>query len=136
MALGLAEALVLPLIALFGAGSLGAVLIVAAPHREARRLARNDDGEQSVCPSRALASDGLALLRSQHDKAAIALVRRAVWTGLQAGSSDTLQDVLARPGAPELRDVLIALERGAFTSDGDLQDAVFAACSALELLAQ
>jgi len=132
VALGLAESLVFPLVALFGAGSLGAVLVVVAPHRQARRIARHDCREQGVCAPHAFESDALAVLRRQQDRASIALVRRALWTRIGAGSTDTLHDVLALPGASELRDMLVALERAAFTSDGDLQDALMAACSTFE----
>ncbi|MBV8724639.1 MAG: hypothetical protein JO350_04820 [Candidatus Eremiobacteraeota bacterium] len=136
MALGIAESLVFPLVALFGAGSLGAMIVVAAPHRHDCKVEILDRREPGVCSSPLFESDALTVLRRHHDRASIALVRSALWSALGAGRNDTLEDVLARPGASELGDVLVALERGAFTSDGDLHDALHAACSALERFGQ
>ncbi len=61
-------------------------------------------------------------------------VRAAVWRTIGASEGATLADVLRRPGSDEvpLRDVLIALERSAFTYDADLSPAIEDACGALE----
>ena len=60
-------------------------------------------------------------------------VRGAVWAMVGANDGETLGDVLKRPEAEgAFRDLLIALERAAFTYDLDLPAAVNDACLALE----
>ena len=53
---------------------------------------------------------------------------------LGASEGETLGDVLRRPGTrdPAVREMLVGLERSAFTYDADLQGAIEDACGALE----
>lgn len=88
-------------------------------------------------PERTLAQyieDALVVLRAERTRAAAVRVRTAVWRTIGASEGETLADVLRRPGTSDvpLRDVLIALERSAFTYDADLQPAIEDACGALE----
>lgn len=80
------------------------------------------------------AQDALAVLRRQRSRAAAVAVRTAIWRMLDASDGETLADVLRRPEANEqtMRQLLIALERSAFTSTEDLRAAIEDACSALE----
>lgn len=80
------------------------------------------------------AQDALAVLRAQRSRAAAVAVRAAVWRTVGASDGETLADVLHRPEAQEvtLRQLLIALERNAFTYESDLDAALDDACSALE----
>ncbi|HEY1883117.1 MAG TPA: hypothetical protein VGG51_08755 [Candidatus Cybelea sp.] len=78
--------------------------------------------------------DALVVLRAERTRAAAVRVRAAVWRTIGASEGATLADVLRRPGTDDvpLRDVLIALERSAFTYDADLAPAIEDACGALE----
>jgi hypothetical protein len=78
--------------------------------------------------------DAVVVLRAERTRAAAVRVRAAVWGTIGASEGETLADVLRRPGTNDvpLRDVLIALERSAFTYDADLQPAIEDACGALE----
>jgi hypothetical protein len=78
--------------------------------------------------------DALVVLRAERTRACAVAVRGAVWRMLGANEGTTLGDVLRRPEAavPETRDLLVALERSAFTYDDDLQPAIQDACFALE----
>jgi hypothetical protein len=78
--------------------------------------------------------DALTVLSAERTRAAAARVRAAIWRTIGASEGETLGDVLRRPGSGEvpLRDVLIALERSAFTYDEDLSAAIADACAALE----
>lgn len=78
--------------------------------------------------------DALVVLRAEHTRSAAVRVRSAVWRTIGAPDGETLGDVLRRPGSnePALREVLVALERSAFTYDEDLQAAIDDACAALE----
>ncbi len=78
--------------------------------------------------------DALVVLRAERTRPSAVRVRAAVWRTIGASEGETLADVLRRPGTNEapLRDVLIALERSAFTYDADLQPAIEDACGALE----
>ena len=80
------------------------------------------------------AQDALAVLRTQRSRAAAVAVRTAIWRMIGASDGETLADVLRRPEASEaaMRQLLIALERSAFTSEVDLHAAIDDACSALE----
>jgi hypothetical protein len=78
--------------------------------------------------------DALTVLRADPTRAAAVRVRSAIWRMVGATDGETLADVLHRPEAsdPRMRSLLIALERGAFTYDDDLDAAIRDACSALE----
>lgn len=78
--------------------------------------------------------DASIVLRAERTRAAAVAVRGAVWRTVGASEGETLADVLRRPGTGglPLRDVLIALERSAFTYDEDLQPAIADACDALD----
>lgn len=78
--------------------------------------------------------DALVVLRAERTRASAVAVRGAIWRMIGANDGATLGDVLKRreSGVPETRDLLIALERGAFTYDDDLQAAIQDACFALE----
>ena len=78
--------------------------------------------------------DALVVLRAERTRASAVAVRGAVWRMIGANDGATLGDVLRRRESvvPETRDLLIALERSAFTYDDDLQAAIQDACFALE----
>lgn len=78
--------------------------------------------------------DALAVLRTERTRAAAVAVRGAIWRMLGASEGETLGDVLRRPESRDetTRGLLIALERSAFTYDGDLKPAIEDACWALE----
>jgi hypothetical protein len=77
--------------------------------------------------------DALTVLCAEQSRAAAVRVRAAVWRMLGAGDGETLGDLL-RHVSPNgtMRELLIALERSAFTYDDDLSAAIDDACSALE----
>jgi hypothetical protein len=78
--------------------------------------------------------DALLVLRAERTRSTAVRVRAAVWRIVGAPEGETLGDVLRRPGCNEraLRDLLVALERSAFTYDEDLPGAIDDACAALE----
>ncbi len=78
--------------------------------------------------------DALVVLRAERTRASAVAVRVAMWRMIGAGEGATLGDVLRRreSSIPETRELLIALERSAFTYDDDLQPAIQDACFALE----
>lgn len=78
--------------------------------------------------------DALTVLRAEPTRPAAVRVRSAVWRMVGATDGETLGDVLRRSESSDtrMRSLLIALERGAFTYDDDLQAAIRDACSALE----
>jgi hypothetical protein len=78
--------------------------------------------------------DALLVLRAERTRTAAVAVRGSIWRMIGANDGATLGDVLRRPESsiPETRDLLIALERSAFTYDDDVQAAIQDACSALE----
>jgi len=80
------------------------------------------------------AEDALTVLRAEPTRAAAVRVRAAVWRMVGASNGETLGDVLRRPESSDVttRDLLIALERSAFTYEDDLSPAIVDACSALE----
>jgi hypothetical protein len=82
--------------------------------------------------------DALLVLRAERTRSAAVRVRAAMWRIIGAPEGETLGDVLRRPGCNEgpLRDLLVALERSAFTYDEDLAAAVDDACAALERYAE
>ncbi|HKU81692.1 MAG TPA: hypothetical protein VJP76_05935, partial [Candidatus Tumulicola sp.] len=61
--------------------------------------------------------DALTVLRAERSRAAAVRVRAVVWESLGASEGETLADVLGRPQAadPQTRELLVALERAAFT---------------------
>lgn len=77
--------------------------------------------------------DALIVLRAEPTRFTAVRVRGAVWRMLGASDGETLGDVLRRVSPDDtMRELLIALERGAFTYDDDLNAAIDDACSALE----
>jgi hypothetical protein len=82
--------------------------------------------------------DALLVLRAERSRAAAVRVRGAFWRLIGASEGETLGDVLRRPasGEPGIRDVLIALERSAFTYDEDLPAAIDDTCASLERYAE
>lgn len=78
--------------------------------------------------------DALAVLRAERTRAAAVTVRNAIWQMVGACEGETLGDVLMRPAArdPEMRALLVALERSAFTHEADLVRAIDDACASLE----
>jgi len=80
------------------------------------------------------AEDALAVLRTERSRPAAVAVRAAIWRMVGASDGETLGDVLRRPDSHDeiTRQLLIALERSAFTYDDDLPRAIDDACSALE----
>lgn len=78
--------------------------------------------------------DALTVLQAERSRAAAIAVRAAIWQMVGASEGETLDDVLRRPAAAELRParLLRSLERAAFTYDDDLQAAINDACTALE----
>lgn len=80
------------------------------------------------------AEDALAVLRTERSRPAAVAVRAAIWRMVGASDGETLGDVLRRPDSHDeiMRQLLIALERSAFTYDEDLPAAIDDACSALE----
>jgi hypothetical protein len=79
-------------------------------------------------------ADALAVLRTERTRLAAVRVRTAVWRMVGANDGETLGDVLRRPESAEtaMHDLLISLERSAFTYDDDLRAAIDDACAAFE----
>jgi hypothetical protein len=82
--------------------------------------------------------DALLVLRAERTRLAAVRVRAAIWRVIGAPEGETLADVLRRPGCNEgaLRQLLVALERSAFTYDEDLPGAIDDACASLERYAE
>lgn len=80
------------------------------------------------------AEDALAVLRTERSRPAAVAVRAAIWRMVGASDGETLGDVLRRPDSHEemMPQLLVALERSAFTYDDDLLPAIEDACAALE----
>jgi hypothetical protein len=78
--------------------------------------------------------DALATLRVERTRATAMRVRAMVRGLVGASETETLGDVLRRPGAtdPAMRSLLIALERAGFTFDEDMQTAIDATIAQLE----
>jgi hypothetical protein len=78
--------------------------------------------------------DALAILRVERTRATAMRVRAVVRGLVGASETETLGDVLRRPGAtdPAMRSLLIALERAGFTFDEDVQPAIDATIVQLE----
>lgn len=78
--------------------------------------------------------DALTVLRAERTRDTALRVRAAVWAMVGAAEGETLTDVLQRPEAAgkPMRELLSALERAAFTYDGDLSRAIESACDALQ----
>jgi hypothetical protein len=120
--------------------ALGAVVVFAVRAAAARPRVVAPIVVQPVAPPlpertlRQQIEDALVVLRAERTRASAVRVRTAVWRTIGASEGETLADVLRRPGTNDapLRDVLIALERSAFTYDADLQPAIEDACGALD----
>jgi len=83
---------------------------------------------------KAVLSDTLVTLRAEPTRATAMRVRHVVRAMVGANDTQTLADVLRRSSVDALgvRDVLVALERAAFTYDSDLGSAVARAIAAIE----
>ena len=81
-----------------------------------------------------LLRDGLLTLRAEPTRYSAVQVRSLARALVGANDTETLSDVLRRPGANDvrMRDVLRSLERAAFTYDSDLPAAIDAAIASLE----
>jgi hypothetical protein len=84
------------------------------------------------------ALDAFAVLRTERTRAAAVAVRAAIWRMVGASDGETLADVLRTSDPTDLatRELLIALERSAFTYDADLPAAIDDACDSLERYAE
>lgn len=80
------------------------------------------------------AQDALAVLHAERTRSAAIAVRAAIWRMVGASDGETLADVFRRtdPHDRVTRELLVALERSAFTHDQDLRAAIDDACGALE----
>ncbi|HLX26384.1 MAG TPA: hypothetical protein VKR05_05280 [Candidatus Cybelea sp.] len=80
------------------------------------------------------AEDALAVLRAEHTRSSAITVRAAIWRMVGASDGETLADVLRRTDSHDrvTRELLVALERSAFTYEEDLRAAIDDACGALE----
>jgi hypothetical protein len=128
---------------LVGAAAIAAVVVVLLRRRRERVIAE-PVYEPFLAPEpappvaersrRGQFEDALTVLRAERTRASAVSVRAAIWRMLGAGEGETLGDVLRRPDSskPVMRDLLIALERSAFTYDSDLRGAIEDACAALE----
>jgi len=107
---------------------------VAPPIRVAPAAPPPEPPRVVVRSRRQQAQDALAVLRTERTRSAAIDVRAAIWRMVGASDGETLGDVLRRPGTNDLsmRQLLIALERSAFTYDADLNPAIEDACSALD----
>lgn len=78
--------------------------------------------------------DAATSLRAERTRAVALDVRKLVRQMVGANDVETLDDVLRRPASqdPTMRDLLRALERAAFTHDGDVPAAIDSALIALE----
>jgi hypothetical protein len=96
-----------------------------APHINVMPVARDP---------RDVLHDGLLTLRAERSRTAALAVRSLARHLVGATDTETLADVLRRPGASSgpMHDVLRSLERAAFTYDTDFSAAVEAAIAALE----
>lgn len=76
-------------------------------------------------PARDLA-DAFAQLRERRDRAAVLVLRGALWRAAGASTGETLGDVLRRPAAADehLRRLLMVVERAAFIEQARLSQAV------------
>lgn len=101
-----------------------APVIVAQPIPQPQPLRRTR--QQQV-------EDALAVLSTERTRSAAVRVRGAIWRMVGATEGETLADVLGRTDSRDgpTRELLIALERSAFTYDADLNAAIDDACSAL-----
>ena len=121
--------------------ALVALLIVALLRRRRRTTVAPPAPAPAPAPPPIVArsrrdqlEDALVVLRAERTRASAVAVRSAIWRMIGANDGATLGDVLRRreSSVPETRDLLIALERSAFTYDADLEAAIQDACFALE----
>jgi hypothetical protein len=123
---------------LMGALALGliglAVVLIARRRRDKVPVAPPPVSVRVERSQREQAADALAVLRAERSRAAAISARAAIWQMVGAAGGETLGDVLRRRQSrePAMRDLLVALERSAFTYDDDLRRAVDDACAALQ----
>ncbi len=119
-----------------GLGCVAAIAVLLFRRRPVARAAPVPPlcarGAHAVATREAEAA--LAALRAQQSRATAVAVRTAIWRMAGAWDGETLNDVLRQTGAHDttMRDLLTALERSAFTYEGDLRAAIDDACRALE----
>lgn len=68
-------------------------------------------------------ASALRSLHARRDRAAVSLLRSALWERVGAQDGETLRDVVGR-AQPALRPTLVLVERAAFTGERDLQVAI------------
>ena len=80
------------------------------------------------------AEDALAVLRAERTRSSAITVRAAIWRMVGASDGETVADVLRRTDSRDrvMRELLVALERSAFTYEDDLRAAIDDTCGALE----
>jgi hypothetical protein len=124
------------------AGAFALIFVLLFRHRFARgtRVVRLP-AATPVAPRpqprpREILRDALTTLRAERTRATAMRVRHVARSMVGASDTETLDDTLRRPLAAEtgMRELLITLERAAFTYESDLQTAIAGAISALERL--
>jgi hypothetical protein len=128
-------AVLLWVLLLGGIGVL-AVILIRRKNVQAVAVPQPAVPEPAVAPPtrKQQVADALLVLSAERTRPAAVRVRAAIWRIAGASEGETLGDVLRLPGSDDvpLRDVLVALERSAFTYDEDLRAAIDDACAALE----
>jgi len=128
-------ALALLQIVLWTGGTICVLVLIVLIFR--RRHAAVPPAPQPVARTRTTReelTDAQAVLSAERTRGSAVRVRALVWGLLGASEGATLADMLGRPQSrqPEMRTLLIALERAAFTYDADVPAAADAACTALQ----
>ena len=130
-------------IALILVGLAAAAFVFFAVLRARKRIAPAADAlteaprsavEPEPRDARDVLRDGLLTLRAEPTRSRAFVVRSVARSLVGAGERETLADVLRRPQAydPRMRDVLLSLERAAFTYDADVHAAIVDAIASLE----
>jgi hypothetical protein len=123
---------------LAGIACSAAIIVLLLARR--RRVSPAKPSASSPPPSlvvrtpRQRAQDALAVLRAERTRSAAIAVRAAIWRMVGASDGETLADVLRRTDSHDrvTCELLVALERSAFTYEQDLRAAIDDACDALE----
>jgi hypothetical protein len=113
---------------------LGLIAVMVSRARAAPAPAATYQSPPAELPALDDRDRALQLLRAHPTREAAIEARATIRSAVGATPYETLSDVLRRPGAqaPPVRFALQALERAAFTHDGDLPTAIAAAIIALE----
>ncbi|HEY1868150.1 MAG TPA: hypothetical protein VGG70_07605 [Candidatus Cybelea sp.] len=131
------RALLWLLLWLVGIACIAAIVVLLARRRKApvpKPAASPPPPPVVARTARQHAQDALAVLRAERTRSAAIAVRAAIWRMVGASDGETLGDVLRRTDAHNrvTRELLVALERSAFTYEQDLHAAIEDACGALE----